>query len=127
MMASASAATDPYEAESLYDLVGSMVDDETYVDLFTREQIPIQNYFACILSRAHRMSPALRVRLEEMFKFLVCSGRSSPHLLTTRCANYFTRSSSEIAFQLDACLVVVLLFPVETHQTRAGFGSRKAN
>ena len=71
MMSSAPNATDPYEAESLYDLVGSIVDDETYVDLFTREQIPIRNYFACILSRARRMPPELRMRLDEMYALLI--------------------------------------------------------
>ena len=71
MMATAPTATDPYEAESLYDLVGSIVDDETYVDLFTREQISIQNYFACILSRARKMPPELRMRLDEMYAPLI--------------------------------------------------------
>ncbi len=68
MMSSAPTATDPYEAESLYDLVGSMVDDETYVNLFTREQIHVRNYFACILSRARKMLPGLRERLAEMYR-----------------------------------------------------------
>jgi hypothetical protein len=67
MMASAPKATDPYEGESLYDLVGSMVDDQTYMQLFTRERIPIRNYFACILSRARRMAPELRAPLEAMY------------------------------------------------------------
>jgi|GEM_PF-3008528 len=67
LIVSAPFTPEEYEPESLYNLVGSMVDDETYVDLFTREQIPIPNYFACILSRARKMSPELRERLEAMY------------------------------------------------------------
>jgi len=67
LMVSAPFTSEEYEAKSLYDLVDSMVDDETYVDLFTREQIPIQNYVACILSRARKMSLELRVWLDEMY------------------------------------------------------------
>lgn len=68
LMVSAPFTSEEYEAKSLYDLIGSMVDDETYVELFTLEQIPIPNYFACILSRARKMSPELRERLEAMYR-----------------------------------------------------------